>query len=203
MKQLLVVVLAYGVALTLSVRAQQTAPGDGPRYVNGNNLVRPTDYREWIFLSSGLDMTYPQPGAGAQSQQLPPRHSFTNVFVNPSSYRTFIQTGKWANGTTLILEARRADGVSKYFPANKTGQFQAAFNGLEANVKDSRFSDGWAFFGFDELATSAEPLSGEALARGRCVECHTKETAVERTFVQFYPTLLEIARQKGTLKTGF
>jgi hypothetical protein len=26
---------------------------------------------------------------------------------------------------------------------------------------------------------------------------------VERTFVQFYPTLLEVARQKGTLKPGF
>ena len=28
-------------------------------------------------------------------------------------------------------------------------------------------------------------------------------TAVERTFVQFYPTLLEVARQKGTVKPGF
>jgi len=43
--------------------------------------------------------------------------------------------------------------------------------------------------------------AGEAVAR--CVECHTKQTAVERTFVQFYPTLLEVARQKGTLKPGF
>jgi hypothetical protein len=202
-KLFVVLVLGIGVANTLGVRAQQTAAADGPRYVKGNNLVRPTDYREWIFLSSGLDMTYPQAGAGAQSQQLPPRHSFTNVFVNPSSYRIFMQTGKWPEGTILILEARRADGVSKYFPANQTGQFQTTFNGLEANVKDSRFPDGWAFFGFDGNTTSAEPLSGEALARGQCVECHTKETAVERTFVQFYPTLLEIARQKGTLKTGF
>jgi hypothetical protein len=38
---------------------------------------------------------------------------------------------------------------------------------------------------------------------GQCVECHTKNAAVERTFVQFYPTLLEVARQKGTLKPGF
>lgn len=204
MKKLFVVLgLAYGVAFTLSVRAQQTAPGDGPRYVNGNNLVRPTDYREWIFLSSGLDMTYPPPGAAAQPQQLPPRHSFTNVFVNPSAYRSFLQTGKWADGTVLVLEARRADAVSKYFPANQTGQFQTTFGGLEANVKDSRFPDGWAFFGFNGNAASAEPLAGEAPARGQCVECHTKETAVERTFVQFYPALLEIARQKGTLKPGF
>ena len=30
----------------------------------------------------------------------------------------------------------------------------------------------------------------------------TKHTAVERTFVQFYPTLLEVARRMGTVKPG-
>jgi hypothetical protein len=193
--------LASAGAFALAVSAQQPST-DGPRYLRGTTLIRPTDYREWIFLSSGLDMTYPPAGAAAESQ-LPPRHSFTNVFVNPSSYRSFLQTGKWADGTILVLEARSADGVSRYFPANRTGQFQTTFAGLEANVKDSRFPDGWAFFGFNETARSAEPLSGDALARGRCVECHTKDTAVERTFVQFYPTLLAIARQKGTVKPGF
>ena len=75
---------------------------------------------------------------------------------------------------------------------------------LEAEVKDSRFADGWAFFNFGrgaDLTEVAAPLSGAAAAP--CVQCHTQETAVERTFVQFYPTLLEVARQKGTLKPGF
>jgi hypothetical protein len=39
--------------------------------------------------------------------------------------------------------------------------------------------------------------------RGPVVACHTQNTAVERTFVQFYPTLLEVARNRGTLKPGF
>ena len=204
MKNVAVVLgLAYGIAISYAFGAQQPST-DGPKYVNGTSLVRPTDYREWIFLSSGLDMNYnPPPGAGSPSQQQPQRHTFTNVFVNPSSYRSFVQTGKWADKTIFVLEARGADSVTRYFPANQTGQFQTTFAGLEANVKDSRFPDGWAFFGFNGTATSAERLSGDALARGQCVECHTKETAVERTFVQFYPTLLEIARQKGTLKPGF
>jgi hypothetical protein len=42
-----------------------------------------------------------------------------------------------------------------------------------------------------------------ATASAPCVECHTKNTAVERTFVQFYPTLFEVARRMGTLKAGF
>src|ERR1700682_2736456 len=94
--------LAYGVAFSLGVRAQQ-APGDGPRYINGTNLVRPADYREWIFLSSGLDMAYnPPPGSSPSSGSLPERHTFTNVFVNPSSYRSFMQTGKWPDRTIFV-----------------------------------------------------------------------------------------------------
>ena len=185
MNRLLVVLgVACCLAFALAVHAQQAA-GDGPRYTNGTNLVRPTDYREWTFLSSGLGMTY-EPRAGAQG--------FTNVFVNPSSYRSFMQTGKWPDRTIFVLEGRnsRTEGS-----INKGGQFQTDFRFLEAEVKDSRFPDGWAFFQFGRDG-SAEPLSGAAVAR--CVECHTKNAAVERTFVQFYPTLFEVAQQKGTLK---
>lgn len=38
---------------------------------------------------------------------------------NPSSYRSFMQTGNWTDGTIFILEARGAKGVSKYFPQTK------------------------------------------------------------------------------------
>ncbi len=191
-KKLAVVLgLAYGLAFSLAVGAQQ-APGDGPRYTNGTNLVRPADYREWPFLSSGLGMTY-QPSA--RSESAPP--SFTNVFVNPSAYRSFMQTGTWPDKTILVLEIRRSDSEASI---NKGGRFQTGFAGLEAHVKDSQFPDGWAFFNVG-TAESAAPLSGANVAT--CVECHTKNAAVERTFVQFYPTLLEVARQKGTLRSGF
>jgi acyl carrier protein phosphodiesterase len=51
------------------------------------------------------------------------------------------------------------------------------------------------------MQNAVAPLAGDAVAA--CVECHTNNTAVERTFVQFYPTLLEVARAKGTVKPGF
>ena len=48
MKKIAVVfVLAYGMAFSLAPHAQQ-APSDGPQYT-GTALVRPTDYREWVF----------------------------------------------------------------------------------------------------------------------------------------------------------
>jgi len=194
-----VTVAVFGLACVMAsawaLRAQQ-APGDGPRYTNETNLVRPTDYREWTFLGSGLGMTY-EPAAGSQSAP----QFFTNVFVNPSSYRSFMQTGAWPDRTVFVLEARASGSEASI---NKAGRFQTNLVALEAEVKDSRFPDGWAFFDFGtarSMKDVAEPLSGNRVAG--CVECHTKHTAVERTFVQFYPTLLEVARQKGTLKPGF
>jgi hypothetical protein len=181
--------LAYIIAFSLATHAQQP-PGDGPRYA-GTALVRPTDYREWIFLSSGLGMTYEPPTANPR----PP--TFGNVFVNPSSYRSFMQTGKWPDKTIFVLEFRNSDSEASI---NKSGRFQTGLAGVEAEVKDSRFPGGWAFFTFT-AAASAEPMS--ATASAPCVECHTKNTAVERTFVQFYPTLFEVARRMGTLKAGF
>jgi hypothetical protein len=173
------------------VRAGQATDNE-PRY-QGMSLVRPADYREWVFLSSGLGMEYEaeaKPGAN-------PR--FGNVFVNPASYRSFMQTGRWPDRTIFVLEFRasRSEGS-----INKAGRFQGDLAILEAEVKDARYPDGWAFFNFSrngQLLDVAEPLPESA----GCVECHTKHTAVERTFVQFYPTLMDVARRMGTVKPGF
>src|SRR5262245_28545648 len=179
--------LAYIAALVITTEGQTAAQG-GSQYANKVNLLRPPDYREWIFVSSGLGMEYnPVPGT-------PGRNSFGNVFVNPSSYRTFMKTGKWPDRTIFVPEFR---GSTSEGSINKAGRFQAQLVGLEAEVKDSRFPDGWAFFNFmpdgpkGATLETAPPLPANA----GCVECHTKNTAVERTFVQFYPTLLDVARK--------
>src|SRR5256885_16219135 len=111
--------LSFGVAFSLAAGAPQATPGnaDGPRYTNGNSLVRPTNYREWTFLSSGLGMTYDPPGS-----RPPASPNFGNVFVNPSSYRSFVQTGKWPNGTVFVLEFRASDSEASI---NKSGRFQS------------------------------------------------------------------------------
>jgi hypothetical protein len=186
--------LVYVVALSLTTYGQ-SSQADGPRYVNGTSLVRPLDYREWPFIGSGLGLTY-ETDSGSPGRA----PTFSNTFVNPSSYRSFMQTGRWPDATIFVLEFRQA--LTDAAP-NTGGRFQGELLSLEAEVKDSRFSDGWAFFNFGRgtLTDDAAPLAGETVAR--CVECHTKHTAVERTFVQFYPTLLEVARQKGTVKPGF
>ena len=190
---------ACAVSLAVTARAQ-SEPGDGPRYRNGNELVRPDDYREWMFLSSGLGMTYEAERVGEAGSGARPMR-FQNVFVNRSAYAGFAETGEWPDGSIFVLEIREAASESSI---NVAGSFQSRLLSLEAEVKDSRFEDGWAFYAFGRAGSmpdAAAPLAGEEVAR--CIECHTDHTAVERTFVQFYPTLLDIAREKGTLKPGF
>jgi hypothetical protein len=36
-----------------------------------------------------------------------------------------------------------------------------------------------------------------------CYSCHAQHAAVDTTFVQFYPTLLEIAKKKNTLSPAY
>jgi hypothetical protein len=109
-----------------------------------------------------------------------------------------LQTGKWPDKTIWVLEFR---GVGKESVANREGKFQTGIVGFEANVKDSRFPDGWGYFGFRDGDKDVAPLSGDTVKR--CIDCHSAHTAVERTFVQFYPTLLEVAKKMGTVKKDY
>jgi cytochrome P460 len=189
-------VALLGLALAASwvyALSAQAPPADGPQYAAGtNNLLRPADYREWMFIGSSLGLNYPAPGQPDGPQ------IFNNVFVNRSSYQSFMQTGKWPDKTIWVLEFRNTGHEAV---ANRKGIFQTDLQGMEANVKDSRFPDGWGYFGFGANDKSAAPLSGDTVKR--CIDCHSAHTAVERTFVQFYPTLLEVAKRMGTVRKDY
>lgn len=185
-------VILGAVALWSTSPRAQAPPGDGPRYTDGGELLRPADYREWVYLSTGLNMTY-----GANAPNPARNQPFNNVFVNRSSYRQFLDTGRWPDKTIFILEIRRSE---EHVRPNAFGYTQAAASGLEAAVKDSRNGvQPWAYYSFDgtgAAAASARPLPATA----SCQACHSANTAVEQTFVQFYPTLFEVAKAKGTVK---
>ena len=155
---------------------------------NGDQLSFPKDYREWVYLSSGLGMTYGTPNANA-------RQNFDNVFVEPKAYREFVSSGKWPEGSMFVLEIR---GATSEGSINKGGNFQQGIVSREVSIKDSkRFPKGsWGYFDFgpDKDKSAAFPPNAS------CYACHSTNAAVENTFVQFYPTLIDIAKAKGTFK---
>ena len=175
-------VIAVAAAILLAASPDSTA--GHPQYTGESHLLRPADYREWMFLSSGFGMSY-----SAQAGH----EMFTNVFVPQWAYQEFLKSGKWPDKTMFVVEER---GAASKGSINKVGHYQAESMGIGVEVKDeTRFPDKWAYFNFDEdtKSASANPKAG-------CWSCHDQHAAVEHSFVQFYPTLKPIAKKFGTYR---
>jgi hypothetical protein len=171
--------------------AENTSSAQTPSYTADGRLLFPSNYREWIYLTSGIDMSY-NPNGMAMEHSM-----FDNVFVSPDAYKAFLKAGTWPDKTMLVLEVRVAGSKASI---NKSGHYQTTeLMGREVHVKDeSRFASRWAFFGFDSNAP-AKQVPKEAA----CYSCHEQHAAVDTTFVQFYPTLIGLATQKGMLNTNY
>ena len=185
-----IVLIAVLPAIAIALSATAVAPLGPARFDAQQRLLFPADYREWVFLSSGQNMTY-GPAATAA-----PKPVFDNVFVNPQAHAEFRKTGRWPDGTMFALEVR---GGQNKGSINKDGSFQAGEpRAVEVHLKDKRFEGGWAFFGFDgDKPAKQIPTSAS------CYSCHRDHAAVDTTFVQFYPTLLPIAQEAGTLAPAY
>jgi len=180
------VILSLGLTLVACFVVLQAATPDVahpvPQYTKDGRLVRPENFREWIFLSSGYGMNYSaQPGD---------HQMFTNVFVPQWAYHEFLNTGKWPDKTMFVVEERMSESKGSI---NKTGQFQVDAMGFGAEVKDASLSDKWAYYNFDD-----EGKSAQANPKAACFQCHEDHAAVEHSFVQFYPTLKPVATKFGT-----
>src|SRR6266852_4858300 len=176
----------------LLMRAGRSQPPEntnpGPQYTSDGKLVRPEGYRRWVYASSGYGMSYSQKADDSMVM-------FTNVFVNPSSYGYYLAHGNWPDKTIFVLELY---GSTSQGSINKHGSYQTDFMGLDVEVKDEkRFADKWAYFGFDAAEKTA---SATMPSKNDCWKCHDANAAVEHSFVQFYPELLKVAREKGPIK---
>ena len=181
-KILCLVVLGMICLAVLAAALEEKMPK--PQYDEKGQLLRPTDYREWMFLSAGYGMNYsPEPGS---------HEMFTNVFVQRWAYDEFAKSGKWPEQSMFVIDERNAASRSSI---NQKGHYQTDLMGLAVEVKDStRNPDKWAYYGF-----AADSKSSGAMAHGNsCWTCHDAHAAVEHSFVQFYPTLKTVAKQFGT-----
>jgi hypothetical protein len=171
----------------LMLGASPESPSDHPQFNSKNELIAPANYREWVFLSSGLGMSYSPEGAD--------HPMFTNVFTPRWDYDEFQKSGKWPNGSMFVVEDRGSETKGSI---NHGGHFQTDLMGMAAEVKDeTRFPDKWAYFGFGGDAKTASAMPKQA-----CWQCHEDHAAVEHTFVQFYPTLKPVAQKFGTYKAS-
>ena len=102
-----------------------------------------------------------------------------------------------ATQTVFVLEGRMGKTRGSI---SKSGNYQdTEIMGMEIHVKDeARFPGKWAFFGSEDGKTAKLiPQSAS------CYSCHADHAAVDTTFVQFYPTLLPVAKAKNTLSPSY
>lgn len=188
-------IFCFGFALLLSIGGEaaigQSDAANLPTYDAAGRLNPPLNYRQWIYLTTGIDMSYnPKMDMAGHSM-------FDNVFVNRAAYDEFVKTGHWPDKTMLVLEQRGAESRGSI---NQSGHYQSGeIMGFEVHVRDEAKTPGkWAFYEFDE-AKPAEQIPVKA----SCYSCHEEHGAVDTTFVQFYPTLLPIAKEKKTLSAAY
>src|SRR3954451_17445126 len=190
MKKILLLTCVLAASVMIATHASKVSAANQnenqPNYSKDGKLELPANYREWFFLTSGLGMNY---STGVSAHPM-----FTNVFVPPEAYKEFKATGKWPDKTQFVLEMVQP---ATHGSINKGGHYQNTLMGWDVEVKDSTRPQQWTYYNFDAKDTSADPIASTA-----CLKCHTANAAVENTFVQFYPPLLDFSVEKGLIKPG-
>ena len=133
-----------------------------------DTLLRPEGYREWMLVS----------GVGAAGA------SGDRVYMSPSSYRDYVKTGTFPDGTVLVWEP-----ASPEQPVARGGP-HATSSTLLVSVKDtSKFEGGWGFYDFSGTG-GANPRTARALPESSgCRTCHRQSAANDHVFTRFSPGL--------------
>jgi hypothetical protein len=71
-------------------------PEAAAQYTASGELIFPANYREWVFLTSGVNMTYSEQPSGMDHDMV------DNVFVDPQSWQEFKKTGPVARRRASI-----------------------------------------------------------------------------------------------------
>ena len=166
-----------------TVKNTETTSLSVAEFDNENNLLIPKSYRERVFVGSSLGLSYRESVTASEN---PTTDFYHFTYMHPKAYQEFAKTGKFPEGTVLVLEL-----LSKQ--ENKEPGLQGSYGkeyvALEVSVKDSkRFKDGWAYFSFDgedgKLLTKARGIPSQS-----CFVCPDKTAETDHVFTQFYPVL--------------
>ncbi len=172
-----------------------TKTGSYATFNEKGELIRPTGYREWVFIGAPLTPNDMNDGKAAFPE-------FHNVYIDPESWSHWKKTGDFADGTLIVKEL--TDVGSKQ-AVSGNGYFQGEYIGLEAMVKSKQHlpnSPGhWGFFRFTMENNQDLRKSALAQANENCSACHQSHAKTDLVFTQYYP-VLRAAKAQGEAGTG-
>jgi hypothetical protein len=171
--------------------------GSAAKFDADGNLLRPTGYREWVFVGTPLT---PNDMNGGMA----PFPEFHAVYIDPDSWAHYKKTGEFRDGTILVKELI---SVGSKQATSGVGYFMGEYLGLEAAVKSkAHFPDepgNWAYHSF---TTPGSPMEGDEMRKqihagaplkekakafptAVCAACHVASAGEDMVFTQFYPVL--------------
>lgn len=191
--------LALGLCLSASALAvsqfstpatAQAAQDWKPKWTEDDQLILPDGYREWVYLGSPLTPNGLNGGAAGFPE-------FHNVYVHPSVFAIYKDTGAFPEGTILLKELQLThDGDQENGSRQEVsgrGYFPAGFNGIDIAVKDStRFSESqnWGYFNFGHHAPPYAETAAAAPTEA-CAQCHIENADEDMVFTRFYAILTD------------
>jgi cytochrome c len=127
------------------------------------------------------------PGLGKTA----PGSGFNEVYTQPESFRAYKKTGKWPDGTVLVMEIRTmkwddlptghviyADDPADWFVMVKDGKGRFKNN--------PNWGDGWGW----ALFKAADPKKNISTNyKNDCLHCHEVAKDTDWVFIHGYPTL--------------
>lgn len=165
------------------------------KFNNKGELVRPTGYREWIYVGAPVTPNDMNNGKAAFPE-------FHNVYIDPASWTAWKKLGHFRDGTIIVKELVSVGSKSTF---SGKGYFMGDYIGLEAMVKSKkRFpkaAGNWGFFRFTNDNYKGLRKSSNVLPNKACLSCHTPNAKYDNVFIQHYPVLRE-AKAKGQLGIG-
>ncbi len=184
-------VLAALAGRSLSEEPKPDADG-APHYNARHELLRPEGYRTWVFVGTSIGLKYARPGDGIKSRAIDdyaksPLGDFHKVYINPQAYAVYAHTGRFPDGTVLVMDVYQAEQREPRGIVTG-GLFSGEQKEIEVAIKNSKRPDGskteWAYYAFPAGQASAKPFPDAA-----CFQCHQKHASDDNVWVQFYPTL--------------
>jgi hypothetical protein len=168
---------------------------DAPYQYKNGELVRPTGYREWVYVGTPVTPNDMNSGKAA----FPEHH---NVYIDPQSWQHWKKTGTFREDTILVKELV-SNGAKAAVSGN--GYFQGEFIGLEATIKSkSNFPDepgNWSYFSFSTPDHQGLKETAKPFPAASCNACHAAAAADDFVFTQYYP-VLTAGKGKGESASG-
>ena len=191
---LLVALIGTVIALLMDVAVAENSKKYEATFTPGGELIRPSGWREWVFVGSPLTPNSLNGGEAAFPE-------FHSVYIDPESWAHWKKTGTFREGTMMAKELTL---IGTTAATSGIGFFNGDLQGFEIAHKDSnRYSsdtDGWAYYSFGH---QPEPYNDTtaAMPTAACAACHTAAAADDMVFTQYY-SILVAAKGAGNAGAG-